>query len=79
MLLEGTCTRYQRPFIEQLLKKQQQECKPLPEREVWKLTYQIVLGLEYLHSHNIIHRDIKCLNIFLTNDRNIKVQLRLST
>ena len=31
----------------------------------------MLLGLEYLHNYNIIHRDIKSMNIFLTEGYNI--------
>ena len=29
---------------------------------------QIVLGVEHLHSHNTLHRDLKSQNIFLRRD-----------
>ncbi|KAF8371691.1 lin-45 [Pristionchus pacificus] len=34
---------------------------------------QVALGMNYLHSKNIIHRDLKSNNIFLTHDNTIKI------
>ena len=34
---------------------------------------QIILALKYIHSHNIIHRDIKLDNILIDLDNNIKI------
>jgi serine/threonine protein kinase len=31
------------------------------------------MGVGYLHFQKVIHRDLKCLNIFLTDDMVIKI------
>jgi polo-like kinase 4 len=34
---------------------------------------QIVTGIEYLHSHQILHRDLKLHNLLLTKENNVKI------
>lgn len=36
-----------------------ESCGPMREFEIIWVTQQVLRGLEYLHSHNIIHHDIK--------------------
>lgn len=43
------------------------------EKEVWHYFVQIVRGLKALHDLKIVHRDIKCANIFLTKDGLVKM------
>jgi NIMA (never in mitosis gene a)-related kinase len=42
------------------------EGKHMKEEDIWNIFYQMILGLQALHNYKIVHRDIKCANIFLT-------------
>lgn len=55
--------------VRQLLDKFQR----LHEKTVQKYINQVLEGLAYLHSKGIVHRDIKCANLLLSNDGTIKL------
>lgn len=45
----------------------------LPEKCLAYIAKECLLGLEYLHSNKVIHRDIKGQNVLLTRDMRIKL------
>lgn len=45
----------------------------MPEKEVWHYFIQIIRGLATLHDMKIVHRDIKCANLFITKEGVLKL------
>jgi NIMA (never in mitosis gene a)-related kinase len=43
------------------------------EDEIWRIAIKLASGLYALHSMKIVHRDIKCANVFLCQDGSIKL------
>lgn len=56
--------------LQKYLKEQR---KILTESEAADVLKQVVLGLLYLHSNQILHRDISLSNILLTKDMKVKI------
>ena len=46
---------------------------PLPVAEACEVIRQAALGLEHLHKHGLVHRDVKPANLMLTLSRQVKV------
>ncbi|XP_068603998.1 mitogen-activated protein kinase kinase kinase 8 [Brachionichthys hirsutus] len=53
-------------------------CGPMREFEVIWVTKQVLRALEYLHSHGVIHHDIKPSNIVLMSDKAVLVDFGLT-
>lgn len=46
---------------------------PLTEQQIGAICYHVLKGLSYMHSHKLLHRDIKAGNILITNDGKAKL------
>lgn len=56
--------------LQSLLKKSKEKQGQILKEEVtWSIVLQVILGLYYLHSKKVLHRDLKTANVFLSKNR----------
>ena len=60
-------------YIEYDLRKYQEKHTPIGRSNIKLILYQILSGIQYCHSHRIIHRDIKPQNILLDKVFHVKI------
>jgi len=49
----------------------------IPERTVWKICHDVAAGLSHIHSHGVVHNDIKSSNIFLVAHNRLGALLKI--
>jgi NIMA (never in mitosis gene a)-related kinase 1/4/5 len=54
-----------------LIKHAQKIRKYIPEKDIIQYLLQICNGLNTLHKLKIVHRDLKCANVFLGKDKKV--------
>lgn len=59
--------------LQTLIKKHKATATRFSEERIWSFAWDLCSATHYLHKNKIVHRDIKPLNILLTENQKIKV------
>lgn len=57
----------------QRVKEARARQEPIPEKQIWEWTVQLLHSLQFLHNRSVIHRDLKSQNVFLTEHGQVKL------
>ena len=57
----------------QTLDQVMQQVKPMPEADALRIVSRLCDAIEYLHQHDVVHRDLKPQNIMLCNDGSLRI------
>jgi serine/threonine-protein kinase len=60
-------------LVGQTLDEVMQQTKPMAQDEALRIVSRVCDALEYLHTHQVVHRDLKPQNIMLCNDGSLRI------
>jgi serine/threonine-protein kinase len=60
-------------LVGQTLDEVLQQTKPMADAEALRIVSRVCDALDYLHKHEVIHRDLKPQNIMLCNDGSLRI------
>lgn len=55
------------------IKHAKKKGEPIEEKVIMAWFVMLVMGIQALHSKNVLHRDLKSANIFLTSNKYVKI------
>ena len=45
----------------------------VPQDQTLDWFVQLIMAVQYIHSQKMLHRDLKCKNVFLTENKTVKI------
>jgi NIMA (never in mitosis gene a)-related kinase 1/4/5 len=60
-------------LMEEIKLRKSQDCRLFTEAQIIDYFAQICLGVKYLHDRNLLHRDLKADNVFLSKNNFVKL------
>ena len=57
----------------QTLDEVMQVTRPMPEKDALQIASRLCDALDYMHTHDVIHRDLKPQNVMLCNDGSLRI------
>ncbi|EGR31693.1 protein kinase domain protein [Ichthyophthirius multifiliis] len=72
-LIQNIVFEYMESNLEDFISKHNKNKKQIPEKTIQEYAYQILKGLEYIHSKGIAHRDLKPDNVLINDNGIVKI------
>lgn len=51
----------------------------VPQLQAMDWFVQLIIAVQYIHSQKMLHRDLKCKNVFLTESKTVKIGELINT
>ena len=59
--------------LDRELKTWQKKKELVPMKQILDWLVQLIMAVQYIHSQKMLHRDLKCKNVFLSENKTVKI------